>query len=305
MSTMPKDSVTGSDRLAMTLPRLAEKKRLGEPIVMITAYDFPSARIAEEAGVDVVLVGDSAGDVVLGYGSTVPVKLEEMLMLAAAVRRGLRAPLLIADLPFGSYEASDEKAVGSAQRLVKEAGVDAVKLEGGGPGQVSRVAAIVAAGIPVMGHVGLTPQSATALGGRRAQGRTAERALAVAREARALEAAGCFAIVFEAIPAAVAAELTALLAIPVIGIGAGADTDGQVLVLHDMLGVYPGQAPRHSKQYADLHGQMLSAIGEYAEEVRAGRFPRSENTFSIDPLEFEKFEKLVSALRSPLFEGAD
>ncbi|HEX2701916.1 MAG TPA: 3-methyl-2-oxobutanoate hydroxymethyltransferase, partial [Solirubrobacteraceae bacterium] len=189
MSTMPNGSAVGSDRLAVTLPRLAEKKRLGEPIVMITAYDFPSALIAEEAGVDVVLVGDSAGDVVLGYGSTVPVKLEEMLMLAAAVRRGLRSPLLVGDLPFGSYEGSDEKAVDSAQRFVKEAGVDAVKLEGGGPAQVSRVAAIVAAGIAVMGHVGLTPQSATALGGRRAQGRTAERALAVAREARALEAA--------------------------------------------------------------------------------------------------------------------
>jgi 3-methyl-2-oxobutanoate hydroxymethyltransferase len=177
-----------------------------------------------------------------------------------------------------------------------------VKLEGGGPTQVSRVAAIVAAGIPVMGHVGLTPQSATALGGRRAQGRTAERALALARESRALESAGCFAIVFEAIPAAVAGELTRLLSIPVIGIGAGAATDGQVLVLHDMLGVYPGQAPRHSKQYADLHAQMLGAIGEYAEDVREGRFPGSENGFSIDPGELEK---LVSALRSPLFEDAD
>jgi 3-methyl-2-oxobutanoate hydroxymethyltransferase len=291
MSTMPQETVAGSDRLAMTLPRLAEKKRLGEPIVMITAYDFPSGRIAEEAGVDVVLVGDSAGDVVLGYGSTVPVKLEEMLMLAAAARRGLRAPLLVADLPFGSYEASDEKAVESAQRFVKEAGADAVKLEGGGTTQVSRVAAIVAAGIPVMGHVGLTPQSATALGGRRAPGRTAERALAVGREARALEAAGCFAIVFEAIPAAVAAELTALLSIPVIGIGAGAGTDGQVLVLHDMLGVYPGQALRHSKQYADLHGQMLSAIAEYAEDVRSGHFPRAENTFSIAPDELEAFRQ--------------
>jgi 3-methyl-2-oxobutanoate hydroxymethyltransferase len=289
MSTTPNESVVGSRRLAMTLPRLAEKKRLGEPIVMITAYDFPSALIAEEAGVDIVLVGDSAGDVVLGYGSTVPVKLEEMLMLAAAVRRGLQAPLLVVDLPFGTYEASDEKAVENAQRLVKEAGADAVKLEGGGPAQVARVAAIVAAGIPVMGHVGLTPQSATALGGRRAQGRTAERALAVGRDARALEAAGCFAIVFEAIPAAVAAELTRLLAIPVIGIGAGAGTDGQVLVLHDMLGVYPGQALRHSKQYADLHGQTLAAIAEYAEEVRGGQFPSSENTFSIAPLELEAF----------------
>jgi 3-methyl-2-oxobutanoate hydroxymethyltransferase len=282
----------------MTLPRIAEKKRLGEQIVMITAYDFPSARIAEEAGVDMVLVGDSAAEVVLGYASTVPVSLEEMLMLAGAVRRGLSTPLLVGDLPFGTYEASDEEAVHSAQRYIKEGGVDAVKLEGGGPAQVSRVAAIVAAGIPVMGHVGLTPQSATALGGRRAQGRTAERALEVAREAQALEAAGCFAIVFEAIPAAVAAELTRLLSIPVIGIGAGGDTDGQVLVWHDMLGIYPGQAKRHSKQYADLHGQMLGAIGEYAEEVRARRFPTAENTFSIDPAEYEK---LLSGLRSPLF----
>ena len=305
MPTMPRESVAGSDRLAMTLPRLAEMKRLGEPIVMLTAYDFPSGRIAEEAGVDIVLVGDSGAEVVLGYSSTVTVSVEEMLMLAAATRRGLHTPLLVADLPFGSYEASDEQAVLSAQRFVKEAGVDAVKLEGGGPTQVSRVAAIVAAGIPVMGHVGLTPQSATALGGRRAQGRTAERALALAHEARALEAAGCFAIVFEAIPAAVAAVLRRLLSIPVIGIGAGGDTDGQVLVLHDMLGMYPGQAPRHSKQYADLHGQTLGAIGEYAEDVRKGRFPGSEHGFSIDPGELKKFEKLLGALRSPLFEDAE
>jgi 3-methyl-2-oxobutanoate hydroxymethyltransferase len=288
-----------TDRLAMTLPRLAEKKRLGEPIVMITAYDFPSAQIVEEAGVDIVLVGDSAAEVVLGYSSTVAVRVEEMLTLAAATRRGLRTPLLVADLPFGAYEASDEQAVLSSQRFVKEAGADAVKLEGGGPAQVSRVGAIVAAGIPVMGHVGLTPQSSIALGGRRAQGRTAERALAVALEARALEAAGCFAIVFEAIPAAVATELTRLLSIPVIGIGAGAGTDGQVLVLHDMLGIYPGQTKRHAKRYADLHTQMLAAVSEYAEDVRLGRFPTSENTFSIDP---EELEKLVNALRSPRFE---
>lgn len=295
MSTTPKLAVE-ADRIAMTLPRLAEKKRLREPIVMITAYDFPSAQIAEQAGVDIVLVGDSAAEVVLGYGSTVPVSIEEMLMLAAATRRGLRAPLLVGDLPFGSYEASDEHAVLSAQRFVKEAGVDAVKLEGGGPTQVSRVAAIVASGIPVMGHVGLTPQSATALGGRRAQGRTAERALAVAREARALEAAGCFAIVFEAIPAAVATELTGVLSIPVIGIGAGADTDGQVLVLHDLLGIYPGQAPRFAKQYADLHAQMLGAVEEYAAEVRTRQFPSSEHTFSIDPGELSGFSDGLAAL---------
>jgi 3-methyl-2-oxobutanoate hydroxymethyltransferase len=280
----------------MTLPRLAEKKRLGEPIVMVTAYDFPSAQIVEEAGVDLVLVGDSGAEVVLGYSSTVPVSLEEMLMLTAATRRGLATPLLVADLPFGSYEASDEQAVLSAQRFVKEAGAKAVKIEGGGPASVSRVAAIVAAGIPVMGHVGLTPQSATALGGRRAQGRTAARALDVARQARALEAAGCFAIVFEAIPAAVATELTKLLAIPVIGIGAGAGTDGQVLVLHDLLGVYPGRAPRFAKQYVELRSQMVDAVSAYADDVRAQRFPASEHTFSIDPDELEGFRAGISDL---------
>jgi 3-methyl-2-oxobutanoate hydroxymethyltransferase len=263
---------------------------------MVTAYDFPSAQIVEEAGVDLVLVGDSGAEVVLGYSSTVPVSLEEMLMLTAATRRGLATPLLVADLPFGSYEASDEQAVLSAQRFVKEAGAKAVKLEGGGPTSVSRVGAIVAAGIPVMGHVGLTPQSATALGGRRAQGRTAARALDVARQARALEAAGCFAIVFEAIPAAVATELTKLLAIPVIGIGAGAGTDGQVLVLHDLLGVYPGRAPRFAKQYVELRSQMVDAVSAYADDVRAQRFPASEHTFSIDPDELEGFRAGISDL---------
>src|ERR1700756_578206 len=185
--------------LPMTLPRLAEKKRLGEPIVMITAYDYPSAQVAQEAGVDVVLVGDSGAMTVLGYPSTVPVSTDEMIMLAAAVRRGLRTPLLVGDLPFGSYEASDEQAIATAQRFVKEAGCDAVKLERGGT-SADRARAIVAAGIPVMGHVGLTPQTATALGGYRSQGRTAERALDVARDAVALQQAGCFAIVFEAVP---------------------------------------------------------------------------------------------------------
>jgi 3-methyl-2-oxobutanoate hydroxymethyltransferase len=288
VSSTPKTAVT-SGRLPMTLPRLAEKKRLHEPIVMITAYDFPSAGIAEEAGVDIVLVGDSGAEVVLGYSSTVAVSIEEMLMLAAAVRRGLRTPLLVGDLPFGSYEASDELAIRSAQRFVKEAGVDAVKLEGGGTTSAARAAAIVASGIPVMGHVGLTPQSTTALGGRRAQGRTAERALGVAREARALEAAGCFAIVFEAIPAAVATELTTVLSVPVIGIGAGPGTDGQVLVFHDLLGVYPEKALRHSKQYTDLHAEMLAAVNDYAADVRDGRFPTIENTFSIDPGELAGF----------------
>src|SRR5881227_3505646 len=206
--------------LPMTLPRLAEKKRLGEAIVMVTAYDYPSAQVAQEAGVDVVLVGDSGAMTVLGYPSTVPVSTDEMLMLACAVRRGLRTPLLIGDLPFGSYEASDEQAIGTAQRFVKEAGCDAVKLERGGT-SVQRARAIAESGIPVMGHVGLTPQTATALGGHRAQGRTAERALEVASDALALQDAGCFSIVFEAVPAAVSEELMSRLEIPVIGIGAG------------------------------------------------------------------------------------
>src|ERR1700712_1346328 len=220
-----------ASRLPVTLPRLFEKKRLREPIVMVTAYDFPSARAAEQAGVDLVLVGDSGAMTVLGYPSTVAVSVEEILMLASATRRGLTTPFLVGDLPFGSYEVSDQQAVTTAFRFAKEAGCDAVKLEGGGATSVARARAIVGAGIPVMGHVGLTPQTATALGGYRAQGRTAERALDVAREAFALERAGCVAIVFEAIPAAVATELTARLDIPVIGIGAGAGTDGQVLVL--------------------------------------------------------------------------
>src|SRR5438477_13173874 len=209
MSATPRTTVPQSLEapLPMTLPRLAEKKRLGEPIVMVTAYDYPSAQVAEEAQVDVVLVGDSGAMTVLGYPSTVPVSTDEMLMLASAVRRGLTTPLLVGDLPFGSYEASDEQAITTAQRFVKEAGCDVVKLERGGT-SVQRARAIVESGIPVMGHVGLTPQTATALGGYRAQGRTAERALAVARDALALQEAGCFSIVFEAIPAAVAEIVT-------------------------------------------------------------------------------------------------
>jgi 3-methyl-2-oxobutanoate hydroxymethyltransferase len=297
MSTTPKSQTqTDPGRVPMTLPRLAEKKRLGEAIVMATAYDFPSGQIVDAAGADIVLVGDSGAEVVLGYDSTVAVSVGEMLMLTAATRRGVRSALLVADLPFGSYEASDEQAIRTAQRFVKEARADAVKLEGGGPAQLSRIRAIVGAGIPVMGHVGLTPQTATALGGRRAQGRTAQRALALAVQARAVADANAFAIVFEAIPAAIAAAITPLLEIPVIGIGAGADTDGQVLVLHDMLGIYPGRAPRFAKQYAELRSEMLNAVSEYADEVRTRRFPTAEHTFSIDPKELAAFRKGLAEL---------
>jgi len=297
MSTTPKiDTTSDAGRLPVTLPQLAERKRRGEAIVMATAYDYPSGQIVDAAGADIVLVGDSAAEVVLGYDSTVAVSLEEMLMLTAATRRGVRSALLVADLPFGSYEASDEQAILTAQRFIKQARAEAVKLEGGGPASISRIRAIVAAGIPVMGHVGLTPQTSTALGGRRAQGRTAQRALELAGEALAVQDAGAFAIVFEAIPAAIAAEITRLLEIPVIGIGAGAETDGQVLVLHDMLGIYPGRAPRFAKQYAELRSAMLAAVSDYADEVRTGRFPTAEHTFSIDPVELAAFREGLAAL---------
>jgi 3-methyl-2-oxobutanoate hydroxymethyltransferase len=297
MSTTPKiDTTSDAGRLPVTLPQLAECKRRGEAIVMATAYDYPSGQIVDAAGADIVLVGDSGAEVVLGYDSTVAVSLEEMLMLTAATRRGVRSALLVADLPFGSYEASDEQAIRTAQCFVKQARAEAVKLEGGGPASISRIRAIVAAGIPVMGHVGLTPQTSTALGGRRAQGRTAQRALELAGEALAVQDAGAFAIVFEAIPAAIAAEITPLLEIPVIGIGAGAETDGQVLVLHDMLGIYPGRAPRFAKQYAELRSAMIAAVSEYADEVRTGRFPTAEHTFSIDPGELAAFREGLSAL---------
>ena len=283
--------------LPMTLPRLAEKKRLAEPIVMVTAYDYPSAQVAEAAGVDLVLVGDSGAMTVLGYPSTVPVSTDEMLMLAAAVRRGLQTPLLVGDRPFGSYEASNEQAIATAQRFVKEAGCDAVKLERGGT-SVQRARAIVEAGIPVMGHVGLTPQTATALGGYRAQGRTAERALAVARDAIALQEAGCFSLVFEAIPAAVAEALVERLEIPVIGIGAGAATDGQVLVFHDLLGIYDGHAPRFAKRYGELREQMIAGVATYAAEVRGGTFPGPEHVYSIDEDELRTFTDGLDAISS-------
>jgi 3-methyl-2-oxobutanoate hydroxymethyltransferase len=281
-------------RLPMTLPLLAEKKRLGEPIVMVTAYDYPSARAAEAAGVDLVLVGDSAATTILGYNSTTPVDLDDMLVLARAARRGLKTPLMIGDLPFGSYEISDEQAIASAVRMVKEAGCDAVKLEGGGPAPASRARAIIGAGIPVMGHVGLTPQSSTALGGWKAQGRTAKAAARIASEALALQGSGCFAIVFEAIPSAVTKELMPHVEVPVIGIGAGPDTDGQVLVFHDLLGMRDGLGPRFVKRYANLQKEMNAGVTAYAEDVRNGRYPGPEHSYSIDAGELAELHDLLA-----------
>jgi 3-methyl-2-oxobutanoate hydroxymethyltransferase len=281
-------------RLPMTLPLLMEKKRLGEPIVMVTAYDYPSARAAEAAGVDLVLVGDSAATTVLGLGATTPVELTDMLVLARAARRGLRTPLMIGDLPFGSYEISDEQAIGTAMRMVKEAGCDVVKLEGGGPASVSRARAIVEAGIPVMGHVGLTPQTSTALGGWKAQGRTATAAARIAAHALALQDAGCFALVFEAIPSAVTEELMPLVQVPVIGIGAGPATDGQVLVFHDLLGIRDGLGPRFVKRYANLQQEMNDGVAAFAEDVRARRYPGPEHTYSIDPAELSQLQERLA-----------
>jgi 3-methyl-2-oxobutanoate hydroxymethyltransferase len=295
MSAVPSVRLSTHDRLPVTLPELQDKKHLGEPIVMVTAYDFPSAQVAELAGVDMVLVGDSAAMTVLGYPSTVPVSTEELLMLASAVRRGLKTPFMVADLPFGSYEASNEQAVATAQRFIKEAGADAVKLEGGGV-MVERARAIVAAGIPVQGHVGLTPQTATALGGYKAQGRTGDKALQVARDALALQEAGCFSIVFEAIPAAVSDELMPRMEIPIIGIGAGAATDGQVLVFHDLLGIYDGMSPRFAKRFAHLKNEMVAGVSAYAEEVRRGAFPGPEHAYSIDPEELDALRQRLPSV---------
>jgi 3-methyl-2-oxobutanoate hydroxymethyltransferase len=222
----------------------------------------------------------------------VPVGMDEMAMLAAAVRRGVRTPLLIGDLPFGSYERSNEQAIESAQRFVKEAGCGAVKLERGGS-SVDRARAIVRAGIPVMGHVGLTPQTATQLGGFKAQGKTADRAARIAEEALALQAVGCFALVFEAVPAAVTETLMPRIQIPVIGIGAGAATDGQVLVFHDLLGIYGGRAPKFVKRYADVRERMVDGVRAYAEDVRGRRFPATEHTYGVDPEELEAFRRYL------------
>jgi 3-methyl-2-oxobutanoate hydroxymethyltransferase len=278
------------DRGRMTLPELMEMKRRGAKIVMVTAYDAPSGRLADEAGVELVLVGDSAAMTVLGHDSTVPATMDELAVLTRAVTRGAKRPLVVADMPFGSFQVSDEAALEHAIRFVKEARADAVKLEGAGP-ILSRVRALAGAGIPVMGHVGLTPQSATMLGGFKAQGRTAEKARRLYADALALEEAGCFAIVLEAVPAPVAAHITAALAVPTIGIGAGAACDGQVLVWHDLLGLYDGPAPRFVRRYADLADRIVEALRAYADDVRAGTFPDERHTYSIADEELRLFEE--------------
>ena len=299
MTTRPRKPAPGTPAPGkLALPEVAEMKRRGDRIVMVTAYDAPSGRIADDAGVDLILVGDSAAMVVLGHDSTVPATTDEMIILTRAVNRGARRPLVIADLPFGSYQVSDTQALETAIRFVKEAAADAVKLEGAGP-MLSRVRALTSAGIPVMGHIGLTPQTATMLGGFKAQGRNAVKAVQLYEDALALEAAGCFSIVLEAVPAPVAARITEALSIPTIGIGAGAGCDGQVLVWHDMLGLYDGKSPRFVKQYAELAPTIRDAIAQYAAEVRDGAFPETKHTYSMSDEELALFEDALAEVSSP------
>jgi 3-methyl-2-oxobutanoate hydroxymethyltransferase len=290
MTTRPRTPAPGTPAPGkLPIPELAEMKARRQPIVMVTAYDAPGGRLADAAGADIILVGDSAAMVVLGHDSTVPATVDEMLVLTRAVTRGARRPLVVADMPFGSFQVSDEEAVANAVRFVKEAGADAVKLEGAGP-TLSRVHSLVGAGIPVMAHIGLTPQSATMLGGFKAQGRTADKARRLLEDAHALEAAGAFSLVLEAVPAPVAARITEELRIPTIGIGAGVDCDGQVLVWHDLLGLYEGRAPRFVKQYADLAGEIRRALEAYAEDVRTRRFPEEQHTYAMPEEELARFE---------------
>jgi 3-methyl-2-oxobutanoate hydroxymethyltransferase len=265
---------------AAALPTLAALKASGRPIVMLTAYDYPSGRVAEEAGVDVVLVGDSAAMTVLGYDTTRAIAIDELLVLTRAVRRAVTTVPLIGDLPFGSYERSDTSAVATARRFVDEAGCDAVKLEGAGA-MIARVRAIVAAGIPVIGHVGLLPQSVTSPEGYRARGRDAEQALEIIAGADELDAAGCAALVIEAVPFEIGALVTERVSVPVIGIGAGAATGGQVLVYHDLLGLGEGRLPRFVRRYAEARGTLVSGVRRWADDVRSGRFPSSEEAYGM------------------------
>jgi 3-methyl-2-oxobutanoate hydroxymethyltransferase len=273
----------------VSLTDLTDRKSRGEKLVMVTAYDHPGARLADAAGVDIILVGDSAADNVLGYDTTVPVTVDELLVLVRAVARGTERALVVADMPFGSFQVSDETAVANAVRFVKEAGADAVKIEGAGP-SLARVQALVGAGIPVMGHVGLTPQSATMLGGFKAQGRTAAKARQLLADARALEAAGCFAVVLEAVPAEVARRVSDTLHVPTIGIGAGPECDGQVLVWHDLLGLTDRRPARFVKRYADIGTQIQRALEAFAEDVRSGDFPAAEHTYTIPEDELALFD---------------
>ena len=264
----------------VTAPSLRASKVRKERLVCLTAYDYPTARIVDEAGTDIILVGDSVGNVVLGYGNTVPVSLEEILRHTRAVRRGVQRALLVADMPYGSYHTGADEAVRNALRLIKEGGAEAVKLEGGRT-RSALVRRLVDEEIPVMGHIGLTPQSVNKLGGFRVQGKTAETARVILDDARALEEAGAFSIVLELVPREIAKLVTESISIPTIGIGAGPHCDIQVLVLHDLLGLSFGKLPRFVRQYANLHETMTDAISRFAEDVRTGAYPSDAESYGL------------------------
>lgn len=276
----------------VTLLDLREKKKIGEPITMLTAYDYSSAMLVDKAGIDVILVGDSLGMVMMGLESTVPVTMEEMLHHCRTVARGARKAHLVGDMPFMSYQADVGEAVHNAGRFLKEGAMDSVKLEGG-QAVAAIVRAVVRAGIPVMGHIGLTPQSVSQLGGYRVQGKTASDARRLLADALALQEAGCYAIVLEAVPAPVGRVISEQVSIPTIGIGAGPDCDGQVLVYHDLLGLFERFTPRFVKQYANLGQQIGAALDEYRQDVSGKRFPAEEHCYSMDEEELQAFLEQV------------
>ena len=267
-----------TERKKVTVPRVVAKKAAGEKITMVTAYDYPAARLVDRAGVDIILVGDSLGMVVLGYEDTTKVTMDEMLHHSRAVARARPRALVVGDMPFGTFQASADDAVRNAVRFVQEGGAEAVKLEGG-QAVASAAASIVAAGIPVMGHIGLTPQSIHALGGYRVQGRTSEGESRLLRDAASLEAAGVFAVVLEGMPLKLGRRITEALRVPTIGIGAGPHCDGQVLVLHDLLGFFDGFAPKFAKAYADLNTVIVEAVERFRADVEAGTFPDREHSY--------------------------
>ncbi len=285
-----------STRKKITTATLRARKERGEPITVLTAYDYPTALAMDRAGVDAILVGDSLGMVVLGYETTLPVTMEDMLHHAKAVARGAKTAHLIGDMPFMSYQASTSEAVRNAGRFLQEAGMDAIKLEGGRP-VAGTIEAIVAAGIPVMGHLGLTPQSVHQLGGFKAQGKTAEAARRLVEDAHRLEEAGCYSLVLEAIPDRLAELISHRLSIPTIGIGAGAGTDGQVLVTHDLLGLFDRFTPKFVKPYANVHAEMARAFGEYLADVRSHRFPGPEHALGMEDGEFRALLEVLDTER--------
>ena len=273
----------------VTAPDIKERKKSGGKITMLTAYDYPTALLVDRAGIDVILVGDSLGMVVLGYKDTVSVTMDEMIHHVKSVTSAVQRSLVLGDMPFGSYNASVEKAVENANRMMKEARADGIKLEGGK--QMAHVAeAIVNAGIPVQGHIGLTPQTASSLGGFKVQGKSFEAAVALIEDAKALEDAGCFSIVLEAIPSPIAKMVTEAISIPTIGIGAGIDCDGQVLVIHDLIGLFERFTPKFVKQYAKISDIILSAVSQYKSDVENMRFPEEKHSFSMNPKELEKLK---------------